>query len=118
MIRSQILGGSPLRFKKLFGEEPNKNLLIDFLNELLKQQSDQKVQVKDLTYTIGIMDFSFDDTRSEQFQHTVKLVELGTQEIFYDKLTFIYLEMTKFDKTESELVTHFDKCRRGAGYIY
>ena len=23
-------------FKKIFGEEPNKNLLLDFLNELLK----------------------------------------------------------------------------------
>ena len=60
-------------------------------------------------YTIGIMDFSFDDTRPEQFQHTVKLVELATQEIFYDKLTFIYLEMAKFNKAEAELVTHFDK---------
>ncbi|MEA5419059.1 PD-(D/E)XK nuclease family transposase, partial [Spirulina sp. CCNP1310] len=25
-------------FKKLFGEEPNKNLLLDFLNELLKDE--------------------------------------------------------------------------------
>ena len=167
-------------FKKLFGEEPNKDLLIDFLNELLKQQGDESVQIKDLTYanserlsntseerkaifdlycqsetgekfiielqkvrqqffkdrslyystfaiqeqaqkgqpwdfrlqpvyTIGIMDFAFDDTRPEQFQHTVKLVELNTREIFYDKLTFIYLEMAKFDKTEDELITHFDK---------
>ena len=55
------------------------------------------------------MDFSFDDSRPKQFQHTVKLVELTTQEIFYDKLTFIYLEMTKFDKTEAQLITHFDK---------
>jgi hypothetical protein len=61
-------------------------------------------------YTIGIMDFGFDDTRPEQFQHTVKLVELATQEIFYDKLTFIYLEVAKFNKAEAELVTHFDKC--------
>jgi predicted transposase/invertase (TIGR01784 family) len=29
------LDGSPLRFKKLFGEEGNKDLLIDFLNQLL-----------------------------------------------------------------------------------
>jgi predicted transposase/invertase (TIGR01784 family) len=29
------LDGSPLRFKKLFGEEANKDLLIDFLNQLL-----------------------------------------------------------------------------------
>lgn len=25
-------------FKRLFGEEPNKNLLLDFLNELLKEE--------------------------------------------------------------------------------
>lgn len=33
-------------FKKLFGEEPNKDLLIDFLNELLKS----KQKIKNLTY--------------------------------------------------------------------
>ena len=32
-------------FKKLFGEEPNKDLLIDFLNQVLKGE-----HVKDLTY--------------------------------------------------------------------
>ncbi len=25
-------------FKKLFGEEPNKDLLLDFLNELLREE--------------------------------------------------------------------------------
>ena len=165
-------------FKKLFGEEPSKDLLIDFLNELLKQQGGKQIsnltygnserlgntqaerkaifylycdsengekfiielqkvrqqffkdrslfystfaiqeqalkgqdwdfRLKDV-YTIGIMDFSFDDTRPEQFQHTVKLVELSSQEIFYNKLTFIYLEMAKFNKAEAELATHFDK---------
>jgi len=34
-------------FKKLFGEEPNKDLLLDFLNELLKEEQGQ---IKDLTY--------------------------------------------------------------------
>ncbi|MCU0338758.1 MAG: Rpn family recombination-promoting nuclease/putative transposase [Spirosomaceae bacterium] len=29
------MDGSPLRFKKLFGEEANKDLLVDFLNQLL-----------------------------------------------------------------------------------
>ncbi len=36
-----------LRFKKLFGEEPNKDLLPDFLNELLREE---KGQIKGLTY--------------------------------------------------------------------
>ena len=34
-------------FKRLFGEEPNKDLLLDFLNELLK---DQQGNIVDLTY--------------------------------------------------------------------
>ena len=29
--------------------------------------------------------------------------------VFYDKLTFLYLEMPKFTKTEDELETMFDK---------
>lgn len=29
--------------------------------------------------------------------------------VFYDKLTFVYLEMPKFNKTEDELETMFDK---------
>lgn len=34
-------------FKKLFGEEPNKDLLLDFLNVLLKEEQGE---IKDLTY--------------------------------------------------------------------
>ena len=34
-------------FKKLFGEEPNKDLLLDFLNQLLKGEQGE---IKDLTY--------------------------------------------------------------------
>jgi len=34
-------------FKTLFGEEPNKDLLLDFLNELLK---DEQGTIKEITY--------------------------------------------------------------------
>ena len=34
-------------FKKLFGEEPNKDLLLDFLNELLKEQEGE---IKEISY--------------------------------------------------------------------
>ena len=34
-------------FKKLFGEEPNKELLLDFLNELLR---DEQGTIKEITY--------------------------------------------------------------------
>lgn len=60
-------------------------------------------------YIIGILNFSFDDTEEEYFHHEVKLVDLYTHKVFYDKLTFIYLEMPKFNKKEDELETMFDK---------
>jgi predicted transposase/invertase (TIGR01784 family) len=60
-------------------------------------------------YVIGILNFTFDDTRPEYFHHEVKLIDTHTHEVFYDKLTFVYLEMPKFNKTEQELETLFDK---------
>ena len=46
LIRLLILGGAPLRFKRLFGSEPNKELLIDFLNQLMGEER----QIVDLIY--------------------------------------------------------------------
>lgn len=164
-------------FKKLFGEEVNKDLLIDFLNNLLIGEQ----QIKNLTYlknehlssfdtgrkaifdlycenekgekfivelqkvkqnffkdrniyystfpiqeqakrgnwnfelkavyTIGILDFVFDEHKNEpeKLIHKVKLSEIEKNTIFYDKLTYIYLEMPKFLKTEAELTTSIDK---------
>lgn len=60
-------------------------------------------------YTIGILNFTFDDSDPEYFHHEVKLVDMYTRKVFYDKLTFIYLEMPKFNKGEDELETMFDK---------
>ena len=39
----------------------------------------------------------------------MKLVDLYTHKVFYDKLTFVYLEMPEFNKTEDELDSMFDK---------
>lgn len=161
-------------FKKLFGTEPNKILLIDFLNQILPDRT-----IKDLTYSpgekqglteldrkaifdlycigdngerfivemqkakqnffkdrsvfyasfpiqeqgkknkwdykldpvysVGILDFIFDDHKNEK--ELLHIVELKNQrgEIFYDKLKFVYLELPKFEKKEEELETHFDK---------
>ena len=36
-------------------------------------------------------------------------MEVDTKEVFYDKLTYVYVEIPKFDKHESELVTMYDK---------
>jgi predicted transposase/invertase (TIGR01784 family) len=165
-------------FKKLFGEEPNKDLLLDFLNELLKEEQGKITDLtylkteqlgttdidrkaifdlycenekgekfivelqkskqnffKDRTvyystfpireqakradwdfelkavYTIAILDFVFDSDKNEpeKFRYDVKLTDTETKEIFYDKLTFIYLEMPKFNKSVDELNTRFEK---------
>jgi predicted transposase/invertase (TIGR01784 family) len=164
-------------FKKLFGTEFNKELLIDFLNQVLgereqirdltylntenqgKTETDRKavfdlycenqqgekfiIEVQNVSqlyfkdrsifyatfpvqeqapkgrdwdyylkavYTIGILNFSFPDASGqERYLREVQLIDKQTQEVFYDKLTFIYLEMPRFKKREEDLVTHFDK---------
>ena len=162
-------------FKRLFGTEPNKALLIDFLNAILPEQHtvadisyknsenvgntamDRKaifdlyceskqgekfiVEIqkakqnyfKDRSiyyatfpiqeqaekgdwnyklssvYTIGILDFIFEDHKQEQdFFH---IIELKNQrcEVFFEKLKFIYVELPKFKKKVEELETHFEK---------
>jgi predicted transposase/invertase (TIGR01784 family) len=166
-------------FKRLFGEESNKGLLLDFLNELLKEEQGKITELtylknenlattelnrkaifdlyctnergekfivelqktkqkffKDRTvyystfpireqavigsdwsfelkkvYTIAILDFVFDEDKNDadKFRYDVKLTEQETKEVFYDKLTFIYLEMPKFNKQIEELETRFEK---------
>lgn len=151
-------------FKRLFGSEPNKDLLIDFLNQIMGEEkqitnltynqtehfghSDENRKVifdllctgsngeqfiiemqrvrqeyfKDRSlyyssslvtqqapkggpkwnynlkpvYLIGIMDFSFDETHSEQYLHRVQLMNSETFEIFYDKLGFVLLKFLNF----------------------
>ncbi len=171
-------------FKKLFGSEPNKDLLIDFLNEvalpaerkitdlqykptehlpkteferkaifdlycigfnnerfIVEMQKAEQDYFKDRSvyyasfpireqakrgknpdlgnkpwdfklseiYTVGILDFVFDeDATSQKVRNEVKLKDQDCN-IFYDKLTFIYLEMPNFKKTEEELETNYDK---------
>ncbi|WP_080905296.1 Rpn family recombination-promoting nuclease/putative transposase [Parabacteroides sp. Marseille-P3160] len=62
-------------------------------------------------YTIGILNFVFEEDRysPEYFYHRVMLMDVERKEVFYDKLTFIYLEIPKFNKTEDLLETMFDK---------
>lgn len=61
-------------------------------------------------YTIGILNFSFQDTSEQgRFLREIQLIDNQTFEVFYHKLMFLYLEMPKFNKEESELVSQFDK---------
>ncbi|MDY6939413.1 MAG: Rpn family recombination-promoting nuclease/putative transposase [Cyanobacteriota bacterium] len=162
-------------FKRIFGTEPNKALLIDFLNTLLPEhhrirdviykrneslgnttldrkaifdiycegetgekfiveiqkakqnffkdrsvyyatfpiqeqavKGDWDYQLK-AVYTIGVLDFVFDDHKNEDtLIHTVQLKNQHC-EVFYEKLKFVYIELPKFTKTLEELETHLDK---------
>ena len=60
-------------------------------------------------YVIGILNFTFDDKDGDYYHHEVQLTDNRTKEVFYDKLTFIYLEMPKFNKREDELDGMFEK---------
>jgi len=165
-------------FKKIFGEEASKPLLLDFLNTLLPTNS----QIKDLSFKntehlgqseierkslfdinceaengskfivelqkakqnffkertvyyatfpiremaekgdwnyslnavfcIGILDFTFDDYDNEpeknEVVHTIKLKNQHGK-TFYEKLTYIYLEMPNFKIAENQLSTRLDK---------
>jgi len=161
-------------FKKLFGSDISKDLLISFLNEILPDQKiatltykktenlgatdlDRKVIYdlycengkgekfivelqkakqsffKDRTlfyatfpiqeqgqkgdwdyqlkavYTVAILDFCFEDEHKKDVKVTVKLMESEKKTVFYDKLTFLYLQMPNFNKKEEELVSMEDK---------
>ena len=62
-------------------------------------------------YTIGLLNFNFAEGLDEarHWHHEVKLMEVETKKVFYDKLTYVYIEIPKFNKRESELVTMYDK---------
>ena len=62
-------------------------------------------------YTIGILNFEFPNNEyaPDSYRHEIQLKDVDDHHVFYDKLTFIYLEMPKFNKAEEELVTMFDK---------
>ena len=72
---------------------------------------------------MGILNFVFpgNEYPADSFRHEIKLKDVEdnhgdpspmlstSQTPFFDKLTFVYLEMPKFRKAEDELVTMFDK---------
>jgi len=63
-------------------------------------------------YCVGVLNFTFDDYESEpeksEVVHTIKLKNQPGK-TFYDKLTYLYLEMPNFVKAESDIVTRLHK---------
>lgn len=74
------------------------------------QQGNWNFELKAI-YSIGILDFVFDDDKDEKdkFFYKIKLTDIETCKVFYDKLTFVYLEMPKFNKPIEALESKFDK---------
>ena len=61
-------------------------------------------------YVIAILDFIIDENNKEEIvvSHN-KLMDTERHTVFYDKLTFITLQMPNFNKSAEELETNFDK---------
>lgn len=62
-------------------------------------------------YTVALLNFDLEEEAFDQqdINHDVGLLDKKTHKVFNDKLTFKYVEIAKFDKTEDELVTLYDK---------
>lgn len=100
-------------FKKLFGSELNKDLLISFLNALFEKSNElPKDEIEDITYlSAEKLGRSAADRRAIfDVYCTTKsgakfIVEMQNvfQQFFKDR------KMPKFNKTESQLVTMYDK---------
>ena len=73
-------------------------------------QGDWNFELKSV-YTVGILNFVFpeDEYSQDCLFHEVKLMDTEDKHVFFDKLTFMYIEMPKFNKAENELVTMLDK---------
>ncbi len=66
-------------------------------------------------YCVGILDFKLspktekeEEIIKDDYLHIVKLKDQNDK-LFYDKLTYVFVEMPKFKKKENELKTYLDK---------
>jgi len=58
-------------------------------------------------FFVGILEFQMDDS-DDDYLTKVQLFDVKKKKVFYDKLTYYYLEMPKFKKQEKELSTHLE----------
>ncbi len=65
----------------------------------------------DNVYAVALLNFDFNEEAfdKDDINHDVGLLDKKTHRVFNDKLTFKYVEIAKFNKTEDELVTLYDK---------
>ena len=62
-------------------------------------------------YVVALLNYEMSDPAFSEssINHDVGLLDKSTHRVFNDKLTFKYVEISKFDKSEDELKTDFDK---------
>lgn len=62
-------------------------------------------------YAVGILNFAFPEDRMKDNRVTkiVKLTDIETKQVFYEKLTYIYVELDNFNKPLSECRSIYDK---------
>lgn len=63
-------------------------------------------------YTIGVLNFAFpEDKRSDESGvfREVKLMDINQKKVFYEKLTYIYIELANFNKELDDCKTMIDK---------
>ena len=65
----------------------------------------------DHVYTVAFLNFDFKEEAFDQkeINHDVGLLDKKTFKVFNDKLSFKYIEIAKFNKSEAELETLYDK---------
>lgn len=65
----------------------------------------------DDVYTIGILNFAFpeDKKKDDRVTKIVRLADIETGEEFYEKLTYVYVELENFNNSLSECETLYDK---------
>jgi predicted transposase/invertase (TIGR01784 family) len=59
-------------------------------------------------YFIGILDFSLANFDDDNYLHFGQITDIYSKEVMFTKLNFIYIEMSKFKKQESELANHLE----------
>jgi len=88
-------------FKRLFGEEGSKDLLIDFLNQLLPKE----YEISNNTHFKGIMNLDFQhDNKNNEYVY-----ELEFNNLYNQRLKYFFVVMPRFNKKEEDLKTHKDK---------
>jgi len=59
-------------------------------------------------YFIGILDFELPCFSDDNYLHFGQITDIVSKKVMFEKLNFIYIEMAKFKKQESELSGHLE----------